>query len=291
MNKKKDIDFLIKCLRSEDGIDEWNARREREKNWLPNLAGADLMASNLQNANLRMASLQSTKLAFANLQNADLHSVDLRNANLWHANLQNADLSSADLRNVFLESAYLQNANLAGADLRNAHLREASLTRADISGSQIGTSNLFRYTRQTESTRIENIEAKNTQNIEDLLKLLSTLDKHYLNESGDNKITLYFRGEPCNCWELQPSVMRQKRPHDAENIMLNHLMTLHPDSFTSGESSLSQLVLDQHYGLPTRLLDITGNPLVGLFYASEKYSCSSKSPHNGRLHIFAVPES
>ena len=242
------------------------------------------MASNLQNA----------KLDFANLQNADLHSVDLRNANLWQANLQNADLGNADLRNVFLESAYLQNANLAGADFRNAHLREANLTRADISGSQIWTANLFRYTCQTESTRIENVEAKNTQNIEDLLKLLSTLDKHYSNESDDNKITLYFRGEPCNCWELQPSVMRQKRPHDAENKMLNHLMTVHPDSFATGESSFSQLVLGQHYGLPTRLLDVTRNPLVGLFYTTElcsdgECSCNSKCSNNGRLHIFAVP--
>ena len=93
--------------------------------------------------------------------------------------------------------------------------------------------------------------------------------------------------------------MRHNRSQDdVENKMLNDLMTIHPDYFASGESSFSQLVLAQHYGLPTRLLDITHNPLVALFYASQKCSrkdkppqcsCNDNRPHNGCLHIFAVP--
>jgi hypothetical protein len=39
----------------------------------------------------------------------------------------------------------------------------------------------------------------------------------------------------------------------------------------------------QHYGLPTRLLDISGNPLVALFFA-----CSSKLAKDGEVIIFQV---
>ena len=40
----------------------------------------------------------------------------------------------------------------------------------------------------------------------------------------------------------------------------------------------------QHYGLKTRLLDITRNPLVALFNA-----CEEDGEKDGRLHVFAVP--
>ena len=42
----------------------------------------------------------------------------------------------------------------------------------------------------------------------------------------------------------------------------------------------------QHHQLKTRLLDITRNPQVGLFFA-----CNDDEKEDGRLHVFAVPKS
>ena len=93
---------------------------------------------------------------------------------------------------------------------------------------------------------------------------------------------LYFRGEARDIWELRPSIMRD-RLIEFESEMLTDLVTRRPDEFIAKDTAISQFVLAQHHGLKTRFLDITRNPLVGLFH-----SCERNFHENGRLHIFAV---
>ena len=130
---------------------------------------------------------------------------------------------------------------------------------------------------------------KEIKSIENLLKAYRDLQ----NEHGDD-VQFYFRGESSDSWDLRPSVMRcleedkDKFPFRAwEGEMLNELMSRQPEAFGGLTSAFSQWVLAQHYGLKTRLLDITRNPLVALFNACEE--CDDKNK-DGRLHIFAVPK-
>ena len=67
--------------------------------------------------------------------------------------------------------------------------------------------------------------------------------------------------------------------------MLLDLMSRQPEPFSGLTSAIDQWVLAQHHGLKTRLLDITRNPLVALFYA-----CEGGGSRDGRLHVFAVPK-
>lgn len=75
-----------------------------------------------------------------------------------------------------------------------------------------------------------------------------------------------FRGQANAEWDMQPSVMRGLKP-DAENKMLSELMAESPLEFSNDKNMFGKLVRAQHYGLPTRLLDVSLNPLVGLYFA------------------------
>ncbi|MDO9581861.1 MAG: FRG domain-containing protein [Desulfomicrobium sp.] len=93
---------------------------------------------------------------------------------------------------------------------------------------------------------------------------------------GTTTGTRCYRGEANSTWELKPSIMRGLRK-DAEKNIIRELTLEVPDDFSNDRSMFSRLVRAQHYGLPTRLLDVSFNPLVALFFACYDESESSNS--------------
>ncbi|TCM58218.1 FRG domain-containing protein [Rhizobium sp. PP-F2F-G48] len=95
-----------------------------------------------------------------------------------------------------------------------------------------------------------------------------------------------YRGQSDATWKLQPSVMRGMKP-EAESEMFSELMSESPSEFSSDRSMFDKLVRAQHYNLPTRLLDVSLNPLVGLYFA-----CDETKYHTvtGSVQIFTFHE-
>ena len=75
----------------------------------------------------------------------------------------------------------------------------------------------------------------------------------------------FYRGQADSAWHLSPKLYREGL-FKKENVLLSELTRLSPDSF-AGMNHFDSLVKMQHYGLPTRLLDMTQNPLIALYFA------------------------
>ena len=92
--------------------------------------------------------------------------------------------------------------------------------------------------------------------------------------------TIFFRGHENMNYLICPSILRTTNLKNNERNLYNDMIINCPHEFEKCKSHLEKLVKMQHYGLPTRLLDITRNMLVALFFA-----CESQTDTYGELII------
>ena len=98
---------------------------------------------------------------------------------------------------------------------------------------------------------------------------VSEFVENILERSAGPRTVTSYRGHGSTEFRLQPSIFRKTGMRENEHILLRELVAAHPEDFNGDTSALEMLVRMQHYSLPTRLLDVTFNPLVALYFACE----------------------
>lgn len=118
-----------------------------------------------------------------------------------------------------------------------------------------------------------------------ITRLALYLDALKATGTGADQIDLY-RGHSKTTYLLRPSLFRQKEHRRDEKSIRRELISLHPGEFLEDRSVFDQLVRMQHFSLPTRMMDVSYNPLVGLYFA-----CKGSLDDDGHVIRFTIKKS
>lgn len=129
---------------------------------------------------------------------------------------------------------------------------------------------------------------KNKVNIE-IITSLTEFVSEILKIDNKPSTYIYYRGHSDWKYPFKPSIYREENRNilNNEDKMFRDIISSKPHFFNDCATTLEKLVKMQHHGLPTRLLDLTENPLIALFFA-----CSSNrnKDKQGEVTVFNVAE-
>ena len=98
--------------------------------------------------------------------------------------------------------------------------------------------------------------------------------------SGNN---IFYRGHSNKEYELKPGIYRGDIIKNEDKLYRETIAKV-PYDFKD-KNTIESLALMQHYGIPTRILDLTTNALVALYFA-----CIGNEDKDGEVIVFDIPE-
>ena len=126
---------------------------------------------------------------------------------------------------------------------------------------------------------LNNIPDISSHEIEFILKIINVPE-----DKQTSPTQVYYRGEASKNWKTIPSVLRENSYNPRESFYYHEIQVRSPKDFEN-LTHLNKLVTMQHFETPTRLLDLTSNPLNALYFACEDQKQMS---NDGRVILFPI---
>ncbi|GAB6392751.1 MAG: FRG domain-containing protein [Treponematales bacterium] len=105
--------------------------------------------------------------------------------------------------------------------------------------------------------------------------------------------TLFYRGmnqEFPRATRHQPSLYYPPGFYQKEHLIVQETVSIFPDEMLAQKTTVEKLILMKHYCYPTRVLDISKNPLIGLFFSCFADKGQEETMKwNGIVSVYAVP--
>lgn len=120
---------------------------------------------------------------------------------------------------------------------------------------------------------------KTIDSVQEYIKIVLEMKKQ---KDGD----LIFRGHASKDYELKPSIGRKDYSEEKEmKVFMDFKKQYFSYTSERPETDMDILFLAQHYGLPTRLLDWSYNPMIALYFA-----CESHDEVDGAIYSLSLSE-
>lgn len=242
------------------------------------------------------ADLRNAKMSFAHLENGDFDSARTSGLEFSCVGLSNANLERADLRGNNFWLSDLNSIDLSEAHLCGAEFAETNLIGANLFGSRLWKTKLFKQEHIDRFADKGNVTERTICDVASLFQALSELRRltaNTPNPTGDESTPsdepastggLFYRGHRVADWGLNPTIVREEPHRQREAELMSQLETKHPEAFRQDTMFFQRLVRARHFELPTRLMDVSSDPLIALYYAS----APSEPGIDGLVQVFVV---
>lgn len=125
--------------------------------------------------------------------------------------------------------------------------------------------------------------------VKNVTEFIRSINKIKQGRTADEQNNIvFYRGQANEDWVLAPAIYRKDKDgksfHRVERLLYQEMLRRNPAAFSEDKTVFERLVRMQHYNLPTRLLDITRNSLVALYFACEDETQKKK---DGQVYIFS----
>ena len=166
------------------------------------------------------------------------------------------------------------------------HAKEVSLVFLQDENLRIVPVEAYQKSYELEALlpNIHEEEGRMYASAESISDFISTIKESCLNQELQG-IRCYFRGHADRSYRCVPGIYRVSKDgldlSSRENQLFHEAIVNSPKEYPDIMGTFDKLVKMQHYGLPTRLLDVTANPLIALYFA-----CCGRGDVDGEVLVF-----